>query len=115
MITLICPVKRRAGLTPEEYHRHWKEVHARLIAGTPTIARHLDGYTQYPAVPASYLNGQEPAWDGVAIARYASPAAMQALFSEPEYRRLIQPDENYLSDPATVQWILCEAPNRVIG
>lgn len=115
MITLICPVNRRPGLTPGEYHRHWREVHAKLLAGTPTIARHLQGYTQYPAAPASYQGGNQPAWDGVAIARYASMDAMNALFTEPDYRRLIQPDEEYLSDPAAVRWILCESPNRVIG
>jgi len=115
MITLICPVNRRRALSPEEYHRHWREVHAKLIAGTPEIARHLLEYTQYPAAPSSYLGGGEPAWDGVAIARYASPESMQALFSEPAYRRLIQPDEEYLSDPRELRWILSERPNRVIG
>jgi hypothetical protein len=115
MITLVCPVNRRPGLSPEDYHRHWRDVHARLIAGTPSLARHLLGYTQYPASPASYRDGQEPPWDGVAVAQYADRAAMDALFAEPDYRRLLQPDEEYLSDPAAVRWILCERVNRVIG
>lgn len=114
MITLVCPVNRRPGLAPGEYHRHWREVHARLIAGTPSLARHLLAYTQYPAAPSSYADGREPPWDGVAIARYASRASMDALFAEPDYRRVLLPDEQYLSDPAAVRWIVCESPNHVI-
>jgi len=115
MITLICPVKRRYPLTPEQFHRHWREVHARLIAETPTLARHLLSYTQYPAAASEYLDGREPEWDGVAVAQYASRADMEALFAEPDYLRILRPDEEYLSDPAAVRWILCDDIHRVLG
>ena len=115
MITLICPVKRRHPLSPEEFHRHWRDVHARLIADTPALARHLLSYTQHPAAPAEDLDGREPEWDGVAIAQYSSRKDMEALFAEPEYHTLLRPDEEYLTDPAQVRWILCENIHRVLG
>ena len=51
----------------------------------------------------------------ISVEARTSREAMAALFAEPEYVRLIQPDEQYLSDPAAVRWIVCESPNRVIG
>ncbi len=115
MITLICPVKRRHPLTREEFHRHWRDVHARLIAETPALARHLLSYTQHPAADSEYLEGREPEWDGVAIAQYNSRQDMDALFTEPEYHALLRPDEEYLTDPSAVRWILCENINHVLA
>jgi len=115
MITLVCPVKRRNPLSAEEFHRHWREVHARIIRDTPSLARHLISYTQHPAAASEYLNGREPEWDGVAIAQYASRADMEALFNEPDYHALLRPDEEYLSDPAAVRWIISEKIHRVLG
>ena len=36
MIKLVSMLKRKEGLTPEEFHRHWREVHGPLIGGMPT-------------------------------------------------------------------------------
>lgn len=114
MLTLISPVKRRSGLSVEEFHKHWRDVHATLIRDTPAIADCLLGYTQYPSIASAYQQG-EPIWDGVAIARYESQQAMDRLFNSPEYQRLLRPDEEKLTDPATVNWLICDNPNKVIG
>lgn len=115
MITMIYPVKRRKGLSAEEYHRHWRDLHAPLIRDTPSIARHILRYTQYPSAPGEYVDGREPVWDGIAVAQHTSLADLQALANEPEYSRLLRPDEDYLVDRESVQWLLCENIHRVIG
>lgn len=114
MLKLICFVKRNPALSPEAFHRHWREVHGPLIRNTQTVARHLLAYEQNPRAMQDYERG-EPDWDGVAIAWYADQAAMDALFQEPDYLALIAPDEQYLSDPKATQWILCHEERRVIG
>ncbi len=113
MIKLICFVKRHPSLTPEAFHHHWRNVHARLILDTPSVARHLLGYQQNPRSLEDYERG-EPPFDGVAIAWYRDAAAMEALFSEPEYLEKIRPDELTLSDLERNQWILCDDAHTVI-
>jgi len=113
MLKLICFIRRNPALSPEQFHRHWRDVHAELLRNTPSVARHLLRYEQNPRAPGDYARG-EPDCDGVAIAWYRDRAAMEALFSEPEYLQNIAPDERYLSDPARTQWILCDEEREVI-
>jgi hypothetical protein len=119
MLKLICFIRRNAALTPEQFHRHWRDVHAALLRDTPSVSRHLLRYEQNPRALADYERGEngergDSDWDGVAIAWYRDRAAMDALFSEPEYLEKIAPDERYLSDPLRTQFILCEEEREVL-
>lgn len=114
MLKLICFIKRNAALSPADFHRHWRDVHAELLRSTPSVSRHLLRYEQNPRALADYERG-EPDWDGVAIAWYRDQASMQALFAEPEYLEKIAPDERYLSDPERTQFILCDEERQIVG
>jgi uncharacterized protein (TIGR02118 family) len=115
MIKVIVFVKRHPSLDVEAFHRHWREVHARLVAGTPSVARHIVRYEQNPRSAADYERDGDAGFDGVAIAWYRSRAEMEALFAEPDYLELIRPDEERLSDAARNVWIVCEEENLVLG
>ena len=114
MIKVIVMVKRNPSLTPAEFHRHWREVHARLVADTPSVARHIVRYEQNHRTEDDYARG-EVDFDGVAIAWYRSRAEMDAVFAEPEYQATIAPDEARLSDPERNVWIVTEEEEVVIG
>jgi len=114
MVKVIVFVKRNPTLTAEEFHRHWREVHARLVAETPSVARHILRYEQNPRSPEDYERTDD-GYDGVAIACYRSRAEMEALFQEPDYLERIRPDEERLSDSARNVWIVCEDEHVVIG
>jgi uncharacterized protein (TIGR02118 family) len=107
MLKVIVFVKRNPSLSVDEFHRHWREVHARLVAETPSVARHLVRYEQNPRAAEDYERGDVD-FDGVAVAWYRSRADMEALFAEPEYLTKIQPDEGYLSDATRNVWIVTE-------
>jgi uncharacterized protein (TIGR02118 family) len=113
MVKVIVFVKRNPALSPEAFHRHWREVHARLVAGTPSVARHILRYEQNPRSADDYARG-EVEFDGVAIAWYRSREDMEALFAEPEYLEKIQPDEAYLSDAARNVWIVTDEEHVVV-
>ena len=113
MIKVIVMVKRNPALSPEAFHRHWREVHARLVSETPSVARHIVRYEQNHRTEADYARG-EVEFDGVAIAWYESQAAMDALFAEPEYLEKIAPDEAYLSDAERNVWIVTEEEEVVV-
>jgi hypothetical protein len=113
MVKVIVFVKRNPGLSVEEFHRHWREVHARLVSETASVARHILRYEQNPRSQEDYARDEE-GFDGVAIAWYRSRDEMEALFREPEYLERIRPDEERLSDSARNVWIVCEDENVVI-
>ena len=113
MIKVIVMVKRNPALTPEAFHRHWREVHARLVADTPSFARRIVRYEQNHRTEADYCRG-EVDFDGVAIAWYRSREDMDALFEDPDYLSIIAPDEARLSDQARNVWIVTEEEEVVI-
>ncbi len=113
MVKVVVMVKRNPELSPEAFHRHWREVHARLVAETPSVARHIVRYEQNPRTQEDYARG-EVEFDGVAIAWYRSREDMEALFAEPEYKEKIQPDEAYLSDASRNVWIVTEEEHVVL-
>lgn len=114
MIKVIVFVKRNPALTPDAFHRHWRDVHARLVSETPSVARHLVRYEQNPRSVEDYERG-EVDFDGVAIAWYRSREDMEALFAEPEYEARIRPDEARLSDVERNVWIVTEDEHVVVS
>ena len=114
MVKVIVFIKRNPALSREEFHRHWREVHARLVAETPSVARHILHYEQNPRSADDYARG-ETDYDGVAIACYRSREDMEALFAEPDYLEKIRPDEERLSDAAANVWIVSDDEHVVIG
>ena len=114
MVKVIVFVKRNPALSREAFHREWREIHGRLVAETPSVARHILRYEQNPRSPEDYERGDDT-FDGVAIAWYESREEMEALFQEPEYLERIRPDEERLSDAPRNLWIVCEDEHVVIG
>jgi len=115
MIKVIVFVKRHPSLGVEAFRRHWREVHARLVAETPSVSRHIVRYQQNPRSDADYGREGDEGFDGVAIAWYRSRTEMEALFAEPEYLARIRPDEARLSDVSRNVWIVCEEEHEVVG
>ena len=69
-------MRRRTGMSFEEFTRYWREVHAGYVAQIPEITR----YTQRHIIPSD----EEPnpfGIDGFVILEYESPAAKVAAWS----------------------------------
>jgi hypothetical protein len=49
-LRIIGFIKRRPGLTPEQFYEHWEKVHAPLVV--PWILKH--GFTSYMQVGHSF-------------------------------------------------------------
>ena len=102
MITMIVFVRRKAGLTPEEFSDYWLRQHGPLVMGVPDFMRHVRKYVQHhPAPPeAGCISpfGDTRDYDGVGEIWFDSRAAMEAAFAEPSYLELIRPDEEKFFD-----------------
>ncbi|MGD2082139.1 MAG: EthD domain-containing protein [Chromatiales bacterium] len=97
MIKLIVAIRRRAGMSPEAFHEHWRSTHARLVRGSPAAARYMRRYVQCHTLPESYAQG-EPAFDGTTEIWFDSVADMEAFYSDPDYLENVKPDESRFAD-----------------
>jgi hypothetical protein len=90
-IKLFAFSRRRAGSTPDEFHRYWTDVHARQIADDPALRRHVRRYELNHRLPEDYARDRfrpeadGPGWDGVAVMWFDSIADIEALRAEPGF------------------------------
>lgn len=102
MTTLIVCIKRKPGLSHEEFATYWRESHGPLLKGCVDFTRHLRRYTQHRLVdrdsPIAALFGVSGDYDGVAVLEFKSAEAMRQAFAEPAYLRDVQPDEGRFVD-----------------
>ncbi len=78
MMQLYAFVRRRDGLTREEFLHHWHEVHGPLIRDTPALADRLLRYEQHPS-HAEDRSG----FDGVAVQHFAGWDDFLAMLEGP--------------------------------
>lgn len=109
MVKLVCFVKRKAGLSAEQFYDHWENVHGPLIAGTPELARHVVRYEQHRRTSHADWMGTA-GFDGVTIQWLASPAALEAFVAEPAYLDVLAADEESFLDRDALVWMVTEEP-----
>ena len=115
MIRLTAMLRRNPALSVEEFHAHWRDVHAAKIRSVPGIDRWLVRYEQHPRVP-----GAPGAWtgsdgfDGVTLQWYRSLDDFVAMTNDPGYQETVAPDEGRLLDLAGGVYLLTGEPRVVI-
>jgi uncharacterized protein (TIGR02118 family) len=105
VIRLICLLKRKPGLSREEFEAYWRDVHGPLVASTKS-ASHVRRYEQHPAA-------SDDGWDGVTIQWFDSVDAFYASLREDDYK-LIDADTHRFLDVAALQFVLTEEPRVVM-
>lgn len=111
MIKLICFVRRKPGMSADEFHRYWREQHGPLVART-TSGSHVLRYEQNPRIRSEH-DRDDDGYDGVTEQWFASVDDFYASLREPDYADIEADIEKFL-DPARLVWILTEEPNVVI-
>jgi hypothetical protein len=111
---LLCMVRRRPGMTIDEFHRHWREVHSPLNCETPSIARYFVRYERNHRLRSDYERAGS-GFDGTAVEWYPSVQAFYDMIAEPAYWDVIFPDEERFLDRDALLWLLTENEETVIG
>ena len=95
MIKLVCFLRRKPGMSRDDFHGHWLESHGPLIARTPELAQHLVRYEQNHRLDADYARDPEgePGFDGATVQWLDSFRSFTEFVREPAYAELIAPDE----------------------
>jgi uncharacterized protein (TIGR02118 family) len=94
MLKIITLLKRRPGLSVEEFQTHWRMVHASLAGGIPGVRR----YVQSHALPQGYRKG-ELIYDGISEAWYDSFEAFDAAAASSHFAVAAR-DLREFADPA---------------
>jgi uncharacterized protein (TIGR02118 family) len=109
MVKLVCFLKRKEGLTLDEFYDHWLGRHAPLIRSTPELARHVLRYEQHKRVTEPSWCGTE-GYDGITEQWFESVDEFVAFTTEPKYAELIEPDEKAFLDRDAFVWMITEEP-----
>ncbi|HEX6421213.1 MAG TPA: EthD domain-containing protein [Acidimicrobiales bacterium] len=115
MIRLTALLRRNPDLTADEFHAHWRDVHAAKILSVPRIREWVVRYEQHTrltAVPGHWTGSD--GFDGVTLQWYRTLADFEAMIGDPDYQRIVGPDERYLLDLANSVYLLTEEPRTVI-
>ena len=113
MLRLIYCLRRKPGLSVEEFQRYWREVHAPLVldrAKLLGVERYIQAHTGMPEVNAALQgrNGGSPEpFDGVAELWFETLDAMAS--EDPAVQQaaadLLNDEQNFIDLPNSPLWI----------
>jgi len=102
MVKLTICLKRKQGMSHEDFARHWRNVHGPLVLGVADFMRHVRKYVQSDILNDSIPQMPASGFDGVVELWFDTPEAMGAALQEPSYHQLIRPDEEKFIDHSGV-------------
>jgi uncharacterized protein (TIGR02118 family) len=111
MVKLICFLKRRSGMSVEEFHRYWRERHGPLVASTKS-GSHVIRYEQNHRCASDYRRDDD-GFDGVTEQWYASMEDFYKSVQEPDYAE-IEADLAKFLDTDRLIFVMTEEPEVVI-
>jgi uncharacterized protein (TIGR02118 family) len=117
MIKLAVLLKRKKGMSFEEFDRYWDGTHGDLVVGIPEFTRHVIKYSQSHIVDPKY-QGEGMAWkradfDGIAEVWFAGIEAMTAAFNEPRFVELVGPDDAKFIDRDAVSILVTREIEKI--
>ncbi len=92
MIKTMGLAVRKEGMSPEEFHAYWRDVHAPLVLRVPGLRRYIQCHTLLDTYDAE----EPPAFDGVAQLYFDSLEALDAARAAPEWEALTADVPNFL-------------------
>jgi uncharacterized protein (TIGR02118 family) len=113
MVRLTCLLRRKDGLSPAEFHAHWREVHGPLIARSQS-GRFVVRYEQHPRPLDDYRGDDDPGFDGVTVQWFETMDDYRAHMAEPDFPEIWADIERFL-DPGRLHFIVTEHPRVVMG
>lgn len=102
MIKCIYFLKRKDGMSVEEFHRYWRDVHAPIAAKIPGIRKYV---LCYPL--SSQYQNKFPLYDGVAELWFDSESALASAMQTEEWKISGADGDAFMQKPATSDAIIC--------
>ena len=99
---LFAFVKRKEGMSREDFLRYWHDVHGPLIRDTPGLGDRTVSYVQHPA-----HDNDRSGFDGVAVQEFASWDDFLAMLEGDAGRAMREDEANFL-DPSSIKVVFTE-------
>jgi uncharacterized protein (TIGR02118 family) len=84
---------RRPDRSVDDFQRHWRERHGPLLAAIPGLRRGVLSVVRR----AVYDSSRVPAWDGVNLMWFGSPADLRSAAGSPEYAAAVADRAQFLA------------------
>ncbi|MGO9086852.1 MAG: EthD family reductase [Candidatus Sulfotelmatobacter sp.] len=78
MLKFMVVVYRRADLTPEQFRRHFEEVHGPLAKKLPALKKYVQNYV------GADSSRESPGWDAIVELYFDNWEAMEAAWASPQ-------------------------------
>ncbi|MCL4414642.1 MAG: EthD domain-containing protein [Actinobacteria bacterium] len=95
MVRLVCFLKRKPGMSTEEFHSYWRDHHGPLVMSTRSgsyVRRYVQFHRSHSGVP----DQQEAEYDGVTEQWFDSIESYFKSISESDYRVIAADLSNFL-------------------
>jgi uncharacterized protein (TIGR02118 family) len=102
MVKVLTFIKRRPGMSVEEFQRYWLTRHPAVVTRLPGVRRYVQSHT----LASSYAKG-EPVWDGIAEVWADDTDALRAMTRGPAHAD-VEADEAEFIDRSTMGLIVTE-------
>jgi len=116
MFSVIVCIKRKKGLSLEEFSGHWRNIHAGLISENREFSRHIIEYKQYHKIEqdkytANLFGEVIHHYDGIGILSFLSKNHWIAAINELQYVNKVRPDEFNFIDIKSCKTFVMSAVN----
>lgn len=106
MIKMIITIKRREGMTHEEFVRYQREIHRPLLMSIPEAGQYIKRFVvSYPIAAPDYSG---PDYDSVVEGWFESMEDMNALYFSKNFLEKVAPDHKNFMDLSGYGRIVCE-------
>lgn len=86
-------VKRKEGMSVDDFQKYWKDVHGPLCNAAPAMRRYVQNHTRR----SIYASGRTPPFDGVAMTWFDDMQALRDAAPTPEFERLRVDVQNFVA------------------
>jgi uncharacterized protein (TIGR02118 family) len=94
MVKFFFILRRKPGLSAEEFHRYWKNVHGPIVSRLPGLVRYVQHHVESVARP-EYAQDDAPI-DGIVETWWESPEALQRVRGSPELQAVVEDEPNFM-------------------
>lgn len=104
MIKLVILLKRREGMTHQEFLNYRRDIHAPLLLSIPETKQYIRKFIV--SAPVSAPGYENPVYDAMVEAWFDSLEDMNAFFLSDNFVNIVDPDHvNFLDVPAAVRLV----------
>lgn len=106
MIKMIITIKRREGMSHEEFVHYQREIHRPLLMAIPEARQYIRRFVVSYPIPAPDYSG--PSYDSVVEAWFDSMEDMDALYFSENFLSKVDPDHVNFMDLSSYGRIVAE-------